>query len=95
MEVREGGDGKIVADAYYFLFAVAILPPRVITVAILPPRVIMGISMDVYNFTRAGILPQFFFNKEIFFALWGYQGETQKIYRINLRIRQDACPKSE
>ena len=58
MEVREGGDGKIVADAY-FLFAVAI-PPRVITVAILPPRVIMGISMDVYNFTRAGILPQFF-----------------------------------
>jgi hypothetical protein len=44
VEVREGGDGKIVADAY-FLFAVAILPPRVITVAILPPRVIMGITI--------------------------------------------------
>ena len=26
----------------------------------------MGISMDVYNFTRAGILPQFFLIKKFF-----------------------------
>ena len=79
--MREGGDGEIVADAY-FLFAVAILPPRVITVAILPPRVIMGISMDVYNFTRAGILPQFFLIKKFFSHYGAIKGKHKKYIEL-------------
>ena len=71
MEVREGGDGEIVADAY-LLFAVAILPPRVI----------MGISMDVYNFTRAGILPQFFLIKKFFSHYGAIKGKHKKYIEL-------------